>query len=146
MHGTPALAFSRSASNPPLKCRTLHPIVIFWECPYALRGPTTEHQCPDPSSSRSPQPGIRRHRSGAGIVTTYPPPPMRRRSTDCWKRFPRWRSICCRTTTPTLRRNRCFCRSPHCADRLRAEWLRSIASWRRIKTSFGKKNIEFNSN
>jgi hypothetical protein len=86
-----------------------------------------ERRCPDPSFSRFPQPGIRRRRSGAATATIFRPLPTRRRSTNYWKRFPRWRSICCRTIIPILLRNRCSCRSPRCAkpNRPQAEWRRS---------------------
>ena len=37
------------------------------------------------------------------------------RSTNCWRRYRRWRSTCCPTIIPTSIRRRCSCRSPRCA-------------------------------
>ena len=53
----------------------------------------------------------------AGIATTLRPPPTRRRSMNCWPRFRRWRSTCCRTIIRTSIRLRRSCRSPHCSVR-----------------------------
>jgi hypothetical protein len=94
----------------------------------------TERRCPDLSFSRFPQPGIRRRRSGADIATTFRPPPTRRRSTNCWKRFPRWRSIYCRTIMLMARRNLCSYGSRRSAkpNRPRAELLAQVAA---IKSS-----------
>ena len=68
-----------------------------------------------------------RRRSGAGTVTTYRLRPTRRRSTNCWRRYLRWRSTCCRTTIRTSILLRYTCRSQRCAKPSRPwpEWRRS---------------------
>ncbi len=66
-----------------------------------LRKRSADQECswPSLSSSRFPPPRTRRRRSGVGIATTSRPQRMPRRSTKCWRKFPRWRSTSWQTIT-----------------------------------------------
>ena len=68
-------------------------------------------------------------RSGQDIATTFRRRPTRRRSTNCWRKSPPRRSICCPTITPESIREIYFCKSLRCA-----KLNQPLGEWRRNST------------